>query len=157
MYQRRVFIIAGLVLALDQLTKLLAVKFLEFKGEKQVAGNFIKLGFARNPGAAFSFATGSTIIFTVLAAVVCIVIIRSSRTLTHGGWAIALGALLGGALGNLSDRIFRSPGVFRGHVVDFIEFPHYPLFNAADSAIVLSALSMIYFSFRGIELSDRND
>ncbi len=149
------FVIASIVLCLDQLTKFFAVKFLEFKGEKQIIGKFVQLGFARNPGAAFSFATGSTVIFTVLAVAVCIVIVRSSRSLTHSGWAIALGALLGGALGNLSDRIFRSPGIFRGHVVDFIVFPHYPLFNVADSAIVLSAIAMVIFSFRGIELSDR--
>ncbi len=153
MYQRRVFAIALVVVVLDQFAKWWAVKHLEFQSEISVIGNFVKLSFARNPGAAFSFATGSTIVFTALAIGVAAVIVRTSRTLTNPWWAACLGALLGGAIGNLLDRLFRSPGIGKGHVVDFIRFPHYPLFNIADCAIVGSAIVMVVMSLRGIEMS----
>jgi signal peptidase II len=71
-------------------------------------------------------------------------------------WAIALGGLLGGALGNLIDRIFRSPGVFRGHVVDFIELPNWPVFNLADSAIVGAGILMFILAARGIPIEGRH-
>ena len=157
MYQRRVFSIAFLVVVLDQLAKWLAVKNLEHRSDIHVVGDFLRLSFARNPGAAFSFATGSTIVFTVVAVTVAIVIIRTSRTLTHPWWAACLGALLGGAMGNLLDRLFRSPGMGVGHVVDFIRFPHYPLFNVADIAIVGSAIVMVVMSLRGIEMSTKEN
>jgi signal peptidase II len=68
---------------------------------------------------------------------------------------VALGLLLGGALGNLTDRIFRSPGPLRGHVVDFLELPHWPIFNLADSAIVLGAVLITLQSLRGVHLDGR--
>jgi signal peptidase II len=74
-----------------------------------------------------------------------------SKSVTNRLWAIALGGLLGGAVGNLIDRIFRSPEVFQGHVVDFISLPNYPMFNISDSAVVLSALTMVVLSFRGVD------
>jgi signal peptidase II len=80
------------------------------------------------------------------------VIVRTERSLTSRGWAVALGLLLGGALGNLSDRVFRSPGPFRGHVVDWLELPHWPVFNIADSAIVAGGILAVLLAFRGIEL-----
>jgi signal peptidase II len=97
--------------------------------------------------------TGSTWIFTALAATVSVVIVRTARTLTHRVWAIALGGLLGGAVGNLVDRLTRWPGHFQGHVVDFIALPHYPVFNIADCAIVCSAVAMVVMSLRGIEMA----
>lgn len=142
-----------MVIALDQLTKVWAVGRLEVGADIKVIGDFFKLSFTRNPGASFSFATGSTWIFTIVAVGVAIAIIRTASTLTHPVWALCLGALLGGATGNLLDRLFRSPGHFQGHVVDFIEFPHFPLFNIADCAIVTSAIVMVYMSFRGIEMT----
>lgn len=157
MYQRRVFAIAFLVVVLDQTAKWLAVENLELQSDIHVLGDFLRLSFARNPGAAFSFATGSTLIFTAVAATVVVVIIRTSRTLTHPWWAACLGALLGGAIGNLLDRLFRSPGIGVGHVVDFIRFPHYPLFNIADMAIVGSAIVMVVMSLRGIEMSTKEN
>lgn len=153
MYRARVFAIAIAVLVLDQLTKLWAVERLEYKASIHVIGNFFKLSFTRNPGASFSFATGMTWIFTLIAIGVAFAIIRTSKTLTHPVWAACLGGLLGGAVGNLGDRLFRSPGNFQGHVVDFIHFPHFPLFNIADCAIVSSACVMAYMSFRGIDMT----
>lgn len=151
MYRRFVFLAAVAVYAVDQVSKFLAVKFLEGQDPIHLLGSLVTLTFVRNPGAAFSLGTGSTIIFTILAASVSILIIRSAHKLTHVGWAIGLGAVLGGATGNLTDRLFRSPGHFRGHVVDFIQFPHFAVFNLADSAIVCSAIAMTYLSMRGVE------
>lgn len=153
MYRRRAFAVAIAVVALDQATKALAVAFLEGGRVVPVLGPWVQLSFARNPGAAFSMGTGMTWVFTAFAAVVSVLLVRTTRTLTHGGWAVALGATLGGALGNLVDRLVREPGPLRGHVVDFIAFPHWPLFNIADSALVCSAVAMVWFSLRGIEMA----
>jgi signal peptidase II len=87
----------------------------------------------------------------LIAIAVSIGILWISRTVTNKPWAIALGGLLGGAVGNLIDRIFRSPEVFHGHVVDFISLPNYPMFNISDSAVVLSAIAMVILSLRGVE------
>ena len=100
------------------------------------------LNQARNSGAAFSLGTGFTIILTAVALAVVVVIARAASRLTSRGWAVALGLVLGGALGNLGDRLFRAPGVGRGHVVDWISLfgpfdKYWPIFNLADSAIVV--------------------
>jgi signal peptidase II len=153
LYRVRVFAIAATVIALDQITKVWAVSRLEVGSDIRVIGDFFRFSFTRNPGASFSFATGATWLFTFIALVVAVAIVKSSRTLTHPIWAASFGGLLGGAVGNLLDRIFRSPGHFQGHVVDFIRFPHFPLFNVADCAIVTSAALMILMSLRGIEMS----
>ena len=104
----------------------------------------------RNPGAAFGIAQGLTVAFTVVAAVVVVVILRLSRRLRSTAWAVALGLVLGGAVGNLVDRVFRAPAPGRGHVVDFLELPHWPVFNLADSAIVAAAVLMVLLSARGL-------
>ena len=99
---------------------------------------------SRNPGAAFSIGgTSSTIVFTAIAVGVIIFIVRTARRIHSLPWAIALGLLLGGATGNLTDRIFRAPGPLRGWVVDWIQLPHWPVFNLADSAIVCGAVLMV--------------
>jgi signal peptidase II len=93
-----------------------------------------------------------TWIFTVVATAVAITIVRVSRKLGSVGWSVALGLLLGGALGNLSDRLFRAPGFAVGHVVDFLELPYWPVFNVADSCIVSSALLIALLGLRGIAI-----
>jgi signal peptidase II len=113
-------------------------------------GGLLTLRLVRNPGAAFGFAQGLTIAFTVVAVAVVVVILRLSRRLRSTPWAVALGLVLGGAVGNLVDRIFRAPGPGRGHVVDFLELPHWPVFNLADSAIVTAAVLMVLLSARGL-------
>jgi len=95
------------------------------------------------------FAQGLTIAFTVVAVAVVVVILRLAPRLRSTPWAVALGLVLGGAVGNLTDRIFRAPGPGRGHVVDFLELPHWPVFNLADSAIVTAACLMVLLSARG--------
>ena len=150
MYRRFAFLLAGVVLACDVLSKALAVHFLEAKVPVRLLGDFLKLSFARNPGAAFSFGTGSTLLFTLLALGISGALIVAIGKTENKHWALALGCVLGGALGNVVDRFFRAPGFLHGHVVDFIEFPHYPLFNLADSAIVCSGIFIAWLTFRGI-------
>jgi signal peptidase II len=150
---RLTFGIAIGVVLLDQITKWLAVRYLEGQDPIELLGGLVTLTFLRNPGAAFSFGTGFTFVFTAIALGVSIFIVRKSRELGSVGWAIALGGLLGGAVGNLIDRIFRAPGLFQGHVVDFITFPNFAVFNLADSAIVCSSILMVLLALRGIELN----
>jgi signal peptidase II len=89
-------------------------------------------------------------VLTVIACVVVVVVLRLLPKVHSTGWAAALGLLLGGALGNLTDRIFRSPAPFRGHVVDFLELPNWPVFNVADCCIVVAAVLIAVQSMRGV-------
>ena len=146
------FAIAAFVVVADQVSKMLAIRYLEGQDPVELLGGLVTLTFLRNPGAAFSLGTGYTFIFTAIAITVSVVIVRSSRKLGSIGWAIAFGGLLGGAIGNLLDRLFREPGFFQGHVVDWITFPNFAVFNLADSAIVCSAVLMVLLALRGIEI-----
>lgn len=141
-----------MVLALDIGTKVLVVAELEGRRTLELLGGQLLLRVSRNPGAAFSFAEGATVLFTAVALTVVVVIVRVSRRLHSRGWAVALGLLLGGASGNLVDRLLRTPGPGRGAVVDFIDFQVWPSFNVADSAIVVGGLLAVLLSFRGIEV-----
>ena len=143
-------LIAVLALAADQLSKYVAVEQLTGEGRVDLLGDLFGLRLARNSGAAFSLATGATWILTTVALVVVVVIIRIARRLGSRGWAIALGLVLGGALGNLSDRLFRPPAFFHGHVIDFLELPHWPIFNLADVCIDTGAVLIVLLSLRGI-------
>lgn len=156
MYRRQLFTTALIVILIDLATKIWAVARLENQSDIKVIGEFLKFSFVRNPGAAFSFGTSVTWVFTLIAIAVSIAILLISKTVTNKPWAIALGGLLGGAVGNLIDRIFRSPEVFQGHVVDFISVPNYPMFNLSDSAVVLSAIAMVVLSLRGVEYQTPN-
>ncbi|WP_343244458.1 signal peptidase II [Streptomyces sp. SID11385] len=147
------FVVAVLVYVVDLGSKLLVVAKLEGHGDGsvQVIGDWLRLTAIRNSGAAFSMGEAYTIVFTIIAAGVIVVIARLARKLHSLPWAIALGLLLGGALGNLTDRVFRSPGVFRGAVVDFIAPKGYAVFNLADSAIVCGGILIVLLSFRGLD------
>ncbi len=120
------------------------------QGPVHLVGTWVQLVYAENSGAAFSIGTGFTWIFTVIAIIVAIVIIRTAGRLTSVAWAIAMGGLLGGLLGNLCDRMFRPPGPGRGFVIDFIQLPHYPIFNVADSCIVGAAILMVALTLLGV-------
>jgi signal peptidase II len=144
--------VAAVALVLDVVTKVLVVARLEGEQPVELLGGQLLLRVSRNPGAAFSFAEGATVLFTTVAVVVIVVILRVSRRLYSAGWALALGLLLGGASGNLVDRLLRSPGVARGAVVDFIDFQVWPSFNVADSAIVTGGALAVLLSLRGIEI-----
>jgi signal peptidase II len=151
---RRIAVLLGvavLAYALDLFSKLWVVTSLEGHPPIELIGRFLRLEAVRNGGAAFGFGQGMTIVFTCIAAGVIVVIFRISRKLYSLPWAIALGLLLGGAFGNLTDRIFRSPGFLEGHVVDFIAPIHFAVFNLADSAIVCGGILIVLLSFRGLD------
>ncbi|CAM5330294.1 MULTISPECIES: signal peptidase II [Streptomyces] len=145
------FAVAVFAYALDLISKMLVVSRLEGHAPIQVVGDLLELHAIRNPGAAFGFGAAFTVIFTLIAAAVIVVIIRLARKLYSFPWAVALGLLLGGALGNLTDRIFRAPGVFEGEVVDFIAPKGFAVFNLADSAIVCGGILIVLLSFRGLD------
>jgi signal peptidase II len=149
--------VAAAVLALDIISKLLVVARLSDKPPVALLGGFLKLLVSRNPGAAFSIGTSLTIVFSAIAVSVIVLILRTSRRIRSLPWALSLGLLLGGASGNLIDRIFRSPGLFRGYVVDWIEVPHWPVFNLADSAIVCGGILAVLLSARGIRLDGQRE
>ena len=148
---RRLFItFATLIFAIDLITKNWAVDYLQFREPIQVLGDFLKLTFATNPGAAFNFATDATLILSSLKLCVAAFIIYYMRKVTNTRWAIALGALLGGVVGNLWDRATRPPGNWRGEVIDWIELPNWPVFNIADSAIVCAGIFMTWLAMRNV-------
>lgn len=152
-----VAVVAVLVVALDQITKALAVAHLTENEQTALLGPVLRFDLTRNAGAAFSTATGMTWVLTLIAAAVVVFVIRAARRLGSGWWAVAFGLLLGGACGNLTDRIFRAPGVGRGHVVDFLEFPHWPIFNLADTSIVCAGILVVLLTLRGVSWERRPD
>jgi signal peptidase II len=150
---RVILVLVGLLtVALDAATKVLVVEQLEGEPPVHVLGDALQLSVSRNPGAAFSFATGMTFVFTLVAVAVVVYIVRVMPRLRSLGWTIALGLIVGGALGNLLDRLFRAPSFGKGHVVDFLYVPHFATFNVADSGITVGAALAILLSFRGIEV-----
>ncbi|MFE7623500.1 signal peptidase II [Streptomyces sp. NPDC057509] len=145
------FCVAVVAYLLDLGSKMLVVAKLEHQEPIELLGDWLKLDAIRNAGAAFGIGEAFTIIFTIIAATVIVVIARLARKLYSLPWAVALGLLLGGALGNLTDRIFRAPGVFEGAVVDFIAPAHFAVFNLADSAIVCGGILIVLLSFKGLD------
>jgi signal peptidase II len=149
--------VAVLALALDVVSKVLVVANLPIEHPPvRVLGGVFYLDQTRNSGAAFSLGTGFTIILTVVALGVVVLIARVATRLRSRGWAVALGLILGGALGNLTDRLFRAPGIGKGRVVDWISLfgpygQHWPIFNLADSAIVCGAILAGLLAVIGIE------
>ncbi len=139
--------VAAVGLVLDVVTKIWAVAALEPLVPVRVLGPVLSFRLIRNPGAAFSSGERFTYLFSLAAiAVLLFVWLRLARRLRHLGWAAALGLLSAGVSGNLVDRLFRSPGVLRGHVVDFLELPHWPIFNVADVCITSAAILIMYLS-----------
>lgn len=147
-------ILAVTALTLDQFAKYLVVSNLPLGEQVTVLGDLLILQFVKNPGAAFSLAAGSTWIFSILAAVVTVVIIVLARRIRSIGWAVVFGLLLGGVLGNLTDRLFREPSFGLGHVIDFISTPWMipAIYNIADICIVSSMGLFILLTIRGINL-----
>jgi len=148
----------GIVL-IDQVTKAWGVAYLQPRiesgeGPIYLIDPLLRLTYVENTGAAWGMGAGYTWIFTIVAVVVGVVIVRFARTITSRAWALALGGLLGGLLGNLIDRLTRPPGPGLGSVVDFIGLPNFPVFNVADIAITCSAVAMIILAWRGIPLAE---
>lgn len=136
----------------DLITKIAVVATMAEGVATHSIGDFVTIRLIRNPGAAFGLGVGVTILFTAITTVVVIAILRTARRLGSLPWAITLGLLLGGALGNLTDRVARSPGPLRGHVIDFIEIPNWPIFNLADMCICGAGLMMVILAFRNVPI-----
>ena len=147
---RRLYLVAALIWGLDLSTKIWAVNNLSARNPVEIFGSFFQLTLVRNPGAAFSFASGATVVFTAIAVAAVAAIVYYSSKITSLGWATTLGLLLGGVLGNLTDRLFRSPGFFKGEVIDWLEITNWPVFNLADSAIVVAAFLAILLTIRNV-------
>ena len=144
--------VAAFVIAADVISKSIVVAKMPGHLPIRLLGGLLTITLTRNGGAAFSIGTSMTVVFTAIAVGVIVYILRAARNLRSIGWAIALGLLLGGATGNLLDRIFRAPAPFQGHVVDWIELPHWPVFNLADSSIVCAGVRVVLLALRGIRL-----
>ncbi|WP_374456661.1 signal peptidase II [Nocardioides sp.] len=154
---RLIFVAVGvLAYALDLGSKEWAIRALA-DGDVPLVGDWFVLHLTFNPGAAFSTGTDFTIVFTCLAMLAVVVVLWLSRRVGSIGWAIALGLLLGGVGGNLTDRIVREPEPFHGHVVDFLMLPNWPVFNIADICINVAAGLIILQTFRGISLDGSRD
>ena len=145
--------VAAFVITADAISKAIAVAHIREYTYIHLIGNLLRLTLTRNGGAAFNLGgTGMTILFTAIATGVVVYILRAARNLRSTGWAIALGLLLGGASGNLIDRIFRAPGFLRGDVIDWIALPHWPVFNLADSAITCAGVLVVLLALFGFRL-----
>lgn len=144
--------VAAVLYAVDVGTKHLAVEHLTGEPDKQLIGDLLQLHLTRNPGAAFSTGTAFTEVLTGVAIVAVGVVLWLSRRLGSTAWAVALGFLLAGVGGNLTDRMLREPGPFRGHVIDFLMLPNWPIFNVADMCINAAAGLILIQAFRGIKL-----
>ena len=149
-------VIAATVVILDLLTKIIIVATVTPGESVRLLGGLVYFSLIRNPGAAFSMATGMTWLLALVAIGVVIVIIRMAPKLRSTPWAVSLGLVLGGAIGNLIDRIFRSPGFLQGHVVDFVSVfgpnaEYFPIFNVADSAITIGGISLVVTALLGID------
>ena len=138
--------------ALDLVTKVVAVAELQDRPPVQVVGELLQLTLVRNPGAAFSTGTSYTLVLSLIAIAAVLAVLWSARRLGDRLWALGLGSLLGGVLGNLTDRLFRQPGPLRGHVIDWIQLPNWPVFNVADICIDVAAVVIVVQALRGVSL-----
>jgi len=138
--------------AVDVLTKVLAVDRLTDRPDVHVVGDVLVLHLVRNPGAAFSTGTAYTQVFSCVAIAAVVAVLWFARRVGSTLWAVALGLLLAGVAGNLTDRLVREPGVLRGHVIDFLMLPHWPVFNVADMCIDVAAVLVLLQVYRGVRL-----
>lgn len=130
--------------ATDQVTKYLAVTHLDPDRPIPLLGDLLRLQLVFNPGAAFSLAEDFTVVLTVLAiAALAFVLVWLAPRVRHLGWAVATGLLIPGVAGNLTDRLFRPPGAFHGHVIDFLQLPNWPIFNVADMCLVAAMTILV--------------
>ena len=154
----RLALLAGVGTAIylaDLATKIAVVALLGEDDPVAVGSTGVSLRLIRNPGAAFGLGVNLTVLFTAITALVVAAVLTSARRLGSRSWALTLGLLLGGALGNLTDRVARAPGFPSGHVVDFVEIPGWPIFNVADLAITVAGGLMVYLAIRNVPLDGR--
>ena len=143
--------VAAVVIAADAVSKALALRHLAGGREIRLLDGLLTLELKLNPGAAFGVGTSYTAIIALIACGVIIYVIRMAARLRSLAWTIGLGLLLGGAAGNLGDRLFRAPGPLRGSVVDWLNLPHFPwTFNVADAAITCAAVLIGILALLGV-------
>ena len=147
---RRIFLIGWFIWLIDFATKVWAQNTLSTREPVKLIGSFLQLTYIQNSGAAFSLGTSSTIIFSLIALATATTITYYAKRIASKGWMVVMGLVLGGVFGNLTDRIFREPALLRGGVIDWIQLPHWPVFNIADSAIVIAAFIAVVLSARNI-------
>ena len=147
---QRLYFVAALIWALDFSTKVWALNSVSPVKPTPIIGTFLQLRLVFNPGAAFSVGTSVTFIFTILSAAAVAGIAYYAIKIINRWWSLVLGLALGGILGNLTDRIFREPSLFNGHVIDWIELPRWPVFNIADMAIVCGAVLSVVLIIKEI-------
>jgi signal peptidase II len=150
--QRALWITAVAGLALDQVTKAVAAVLVEGHQPSHALGGLVTFTAYRNSGAAGSFAPRATLVFTMLAIGVLAFIIRTAPALRSVGWGVGLGLIFAGAGGNLSDRIFRTPGFGRGAVLDFIQVGHSGIFNLSDQCVTAGVLTVLVQLLRGVPI-----
>lgn len=155
-YVRLFVVVAILSLALDQVTKFIAVEKLQGRESIEVIPRVLSLTFLRNGGAALGTGAGFTLVLSIVAIGVCIAVIRVATRLRDRWWAVGLGLLLAGALGNLADRLFRAPSPLKGHVVDFIDYGPF-VGNVADIALTFAAVVIVWRTWRGVALDGTRD
>lgn len=144
-------VVSAVTLVIDQVTKALAVQHLQGRESVELIPDVLSLTFLRNGGAALGTGAGFTLVLTVVAAVVAVAVVRVARRLRDRWWAVGLGLLLAGAVGNLCDRLFREPAPLKGHVVDFIDYGVF-VGNVADIALTFAAVVIVWRSWRGIAI-----
>lgn len=158
---RRRLLFAAVALALytvDQVSKVVAVdRLTDRPDDVRVIGDLLQLHLTYNPGAAFSTGTGVTPLITCVAIAATLAVLWYSRRIGSATWAVALGLLLAGITGNLTDRMLRDPGPLRGHVVDFLQLPNWPVFNVADICINVAAALIIIQAVRGVRVDGTKD
>ncbi|VXC01417.1 signal peptidase II [Aeromicrobium sp. 9AM] len=150
-YVRLFSVIAALTLVVDQVTKALAVEKLQGRESIELIPHVLSLSFLRNGGAALGTGAGFTVVLTVVAIAVSVAVVRMATRLRDRWWAVGLGLLLAGAVGNLCDRLFREPAPLKGHVVDFIDYGVF-VGNVADIALTVAAVVIVWRTWRGVGL-----
>ena len=149
----RPFVLVAVVMyVVDVVTKVVAIDRLSGRDDVEVVGELLQLHLTRNAGAAFSTGTQYTVVLTCIAMVAVVVVVWLSTRVRNTVWAVALGFLLAGVAGNLTDRMVRDPGPFRGHVIDFLMLPNWPVFNVADICINIAAGLILVQAFRGVRM-----
>lgn len=142
--------ISALVIFVDQFSKALAIENLQPGKSVSLLGEVVKLNLVFNDSAAFSIGFGATSVFAIISAIAALAMLWYSKSMETRSWSVLLGVALGGVVGNLIDRLTRSPGFGRGLVVDFIQIPfNFPIFNIADSSIVVVAIIVVIRVMRG--------
>ncbi|MEY3407293.1 MAG: signal peptidase [Actinomycetota bacterium] len=147
--------IAGFVVLVDRISKIWAEANLVLGESEVVIANWLEFKLAYNPGAAFSFLSDATWLFTLFSTAATVFIVVNLSKLQHTGWAAAVGGVLGGAVGNLIDRLTQDPGFPVGHVIDFLHVPSiwlFQIFNLADASLTISVIALMIMSLRGFNM-----